>query len=197
MTAKPLQPKNNIPIVKRKLPPTVQPELKLKRTRVLPPGLVEKRKPTLDVYGEQWMDKQERSFLVWMNHEFQRASVISNVMEASMAKSSLQYFTICMEYERVRSAATKLFRSTTIQQALCKVSDAIDRNRFKVRSDSDFASDYSVRKQLSDMIASYDTRWLALASDVLSNSMSGKSIAMQHADTIASHVHTVSEDTIE
>ncbi|KAI9591941.1 hypothetical protein BDF19DRAFT_453076 [Syncephalis fuscata] len=132
----------------------------------LPPGHVMPRKPA-DIYGDQWMDKQERSFLNWINYEFEQASVTKNFIDNASRQGSLQHFTVYMEFERICNVARVFFNSKPLQTIINKVDQAIDKKNLTVQTDSDLCMDITKRQQLTATLTSFDARWLILALSVL------------------------------
>ncbi|RKP23093.1 hypothetical protein SYNPS1DRAFT_31209 [Syncephalis pseudoplumigaleata] len=110
----------------RKRKAAVQSSLGLAAKRaksILPAGHVPPRAP-IDVYGDQWMDKQERSFLTWINHEFERAAVTKNFLDHTTTGGSLEHFTLCMEFERICQVARTFYHDEALQSVLSKVNEA-------------------------------------------------------------------------
>jgi hypothetical protein len=69
------------------------------------------------------MDKQERSFLTWINHEFDRVAVTKNFLDDSSANGSLQHFTVCMEFAHICQVARSFFNDKSLQVILKKVNE--------------------------------------------------------------------------
>ncbi|KAG0229939.1 hypothetical protein BGW41_002836 [Actinomortierella wolfii] len=113
---------------------------------------------TNEMYDERWIDRQERSFSQWLNHEF-------NVTVDTFSPrdpSSWSYYSHKLEYEHTRASAFKIYQSDTFKIVLLKVEDSITKDRLRIRQDCNFVGDVSMRCEIIDLLFSYDIRWLVL-----------------------------------
>ncbi|KAF9913050.1 hypothetical protein EC991_005918 [Linnemannia zychae] len=116
-----------------------------------------------EMYDEKWIDKQERSFSQWLNHEF-------NVTVDSFSPkdpSSWSYYSHKFEYEHTRAAAFKIYQADTFRIVLRKVEESIARDRLQLRADCNFAGDVSTRREIIDLFFSFDIRWLVLGLETI------------------------------
>ncbi|KAF9099502.1 hypothetical protein BGX23_001647 [Mortierella sp. AD031] len=123
-----------------------------------------------EMYDEKWIDKQERSFSQWLNHEF-------NVTVDSFSPkdpSSWSYYSHKFEYEHTRAAACKIYQSDTFRIVLLKVEESIARDRLQLRADVNLVGDVGTRREIIDMFFSFDMRWLVLGLETIT----GKAIAI-------------------
>ncbi|KAG0315069.1 hypothetical protein BGZ99_007687 [Dissophora globulifera] len=118
---------------------------------------------TNDMYDEKWIDKQERSFSQWLNHEF------NVTVDAFSAKdpSSWSYYSHKLEFEHTRAAACKIYQSDTFRIVLRKVEESIGRDRLQLRPDCNLFGDVGTRREIIDMFFSFDIRWLVLGLETI------------------------------
>ncbi|KAF9928416.1 hypothetical protein FBU30_002374 [Linnemannia zychae] len=116
-----------------------------------------------EMYDERWIDKQERSFSQWLNHEF---NVTADTFSPK-DPSSWSYYSHKFEYEHTRAAAFKIYQSDTFRIVLRKVEESIARDRLQLRADCNFAGDISTRREIIDMFFSFDIRWLVLGLETI------------------------------
>ncbi|KAF9169615.1 hypothetical protein BGX20_010075 [Mortierella sp. AD010] len=118
---------------------------------------------TNDMYDEKWIDKQERSFSQWLNHEF-------NVTVDSFSPkdpSSWSYYSHKLEFEHTRAAACKIYQSDTFRIVLRKVEDSIGRDRLQLRPDCNLVGDIGTRREIIDLLFCFDIRWLVLGLETI------------------------------
>lgn len=125
---------------------------------------------TNDMYDEKWIDKQERSFSQWLNYEF---NVIIDEFSPK-DPSSWSYYSHKLEFEHTRASACKIYQSDTFRIVLRKVEDSIARDRLQLRADVNLVGDIGVRREIMDLIFSFDIRWLVLGLETIT----GKETAM-------------------
>ncbi|KAF9570773.1 hypothetical protein EC968_001423 [Mortierella alpina] len=125
---------------------------------------------TNDMYDEKWIDKQERSFSQWLNHEF------NVTVDSFSAKdpSSWSYYTRRLEFEHTRAAACKIYQSSIFRQVLKAVEKSIAQDRLEPRADCNFIENSADRGDILDMLFSFDIRWLVLGLETIT----GKEISM-------------------
>ncbi|KAI8595971.1 hypothetical protein EDD21DRAFT_20184 [Dissophora ornata] len=118
---------------------------------------------TNEMYDEKWIDKQERSFSQWLNHEF------NVTVDAFSAKdpSSWSYYSHKLEFEHTRAAACKIYQSDTFRIVLRKVEESIGRDRLQLHPDCNLVGDISARREIIDMFFSFDVRWLVLGLETI------------------------------
>ncbi|KAF9417203.1 hypothetical protein BGZ94_010017 [Podila epigama] len=124
---------------------------------------------TNEMYDEKWIDKQERSFSQWLNHEF-------NVTVDSFSPkdpASWSYYSHKLEFEHTRSSACKIYQSDTFRIVLRKVEESIGRDRLQLRADTNLI-DVRTRREIIDLFFSFDIRWLVLGLETIT----GKATAM-------------------
>lgn len=122
------------------------------------------------MYDEKWIDKQERSFSQWLNHEF-------NVTVDSFSAndpSSWSYYSHKLEFEHTRATACKIYQSDMFRIVLRKVGESIGRDRLQLRPDCNLVGDLGARREIMDMLFSFDIRWLVLGLETIT----GKAAAM-------------------
>jgi hypothetical protein len=122
------------------------------------------------MYDEKWIDKQERSFSQWLNHEFN----VTVDLFSPNDPSSWSYYSHKLEFEHTRAAACKIYESDIFGIVLKRVSDAIDSNKLQVHPDRNIVGDIGARRELMDMLFSFDIRWLVLGLETIT----GKATAM-------------------
>ncbi|KAG0002513.1 hypothetical protein BGZ80_010660 [Entomortierella chlamydospora] len=118
---------------------------------------------TNDMYDEKWIDKQERSFSQWLNHEF-------NVTVDSFSPkdpSSWSYYSHKLEFEHTRAAACKIYQSDAFRIVLRKVEDSIGRDRLQLRPDCNLVGDIGTRREIIDLLFCFDIRWLVLGLETI------------------------------
>ncbi|KAF9941966.1 hypothetical protein BGZ67_003537 [Mortierella alpina] len=125
---------------------------------------------TNDMYDEKWIDKQERSFSQWLNHEY------NVTVDSFSAKdpSSWSYYTRRLEFEHTRAAACKIYQSSIFRQVLKAVEKSIAQDRLEPRADCNFIENSADRSDILDMLFSFDIRWLVLGLETIT----GKEISM-------------------
>lgn len=124
---------------------------------------------TNDMYDEKWIDKQERSFSQWLNHEF-------NVTVDSFSPkdpSSWSYYSHKLEFEHTRASAFQIYQSDTFRIVLRKVEESIGKSRLQLRVDTNLV-DVRTRREIIDLFFSFDIRWLVLGLETIT----GKAISM-------------------
>ncbi|KAG0053426.1 hypothetical protein BGZ83_001140 [Gryganskiella cystojenkinii] len=125
---------------------------------------------TNDMYDEKWIDKQERSFSQWLNYEFH-----ATVDEFSAKDpSSWSYYSHKLEFEHTRASACKIYQSDTFRIVLRKVEESIAKDRLQLRADCNLVGDIGARREIIDLIFSFDIRWLVLGLETIT----GKETAM-------------------
>ncbi|KAG0345549.1 hypothetical protein BG004_003608 [Podila humilis] len=124
---------------------------------------------TNDMYDEKWIDKQERSFSQWLNHEF------NVTVDAFSAKdpSSWSYYSHKLEFEHTRASAFQIYQSDTFRIVLRKVEESIGRGRLQLKADLNLA-DVRTRREIIDLFFLYDIRWLVLGLETIT----GKAISL-------------------
>ncbi|KAG0201689.1 hypothetical protein BGX28_005557 [Mortierella sp. GBA30] len=125
---------------------------------------------TNDMYDEKWIDKQERAFSQWLNHEF------NVTVDSFSAKdpSSWSYYSRRLEFEHTRSAACKIYQSSIFRQVLKAVEKSIAQDRLEPRTDCNIVENSGDRSDILDMLFSFDVRWLVLGLETIT----GKEISM-------------------
>ncbi|KAF9969284.1 hypothetical protein BGZ73_008457 [Actinomortierella ambigua] len=113
---------------------------------------------TNEMYDERWIDRQERSFSQWLNHEFH----VTVDMFSARDPSSWSYYSHKLEYEHTRASAFKIYQSDTFKIVMLKVEDAMVKERLKIRPDCNLVGDVTSRCEIIDMLFLYDIRWLVL-----------------------------------
>jgi abnormal spindle-like microcephaly-associated protein len=118
---------------------------------------------TNDMYDEKWIDKQERSFSQWLNHEF------NVTVDAFSAKdpSSWSYYSHKLEFEHTRAAACKIYQSDAFRIVLRKVEESIGRDRLQLRPDCNLVGEVKTRREIIDLFFSFDIRWLVLGLETI------------------------------
>ncbi|KAF9198159.1 hypothetical protein BGZ49_001118 [Haplosporangium sp. Z 27] len=118
---------------------------------------------TNDMYDEKWIDKQERSFSQWLNHEF------NVTVDSFSAKdpSSWSYYSHKLEFEHTRASACKIYQSDAFRIVLRKVEDSIGRDRLQLRPDINLVGDIGTRREIMDLLFSFDIRWLVLGLETI------------------------------
>ncbi|KAF9984582.1 hypothetical protein BGZ65_000089 [Modicella reniformis] len=125
---------------------------------------------TNDMYDDKWIDKQERSFSQWLNHEF---NVTVDAFSAD-DPSSWSYYSHKLEFEHTRAAACKIYQSDMFRIVLRKVGESIGRDRLRLRPDCNLVGDVGARREIMDLLFSFDIRWLVLGLETIT----GKETAM-------------------
>ncbi|KAG0249919.1 hypothetical protein DFQ27_009719 [Actinomortierella ambigua] len=113
---------------------------------------------TNEMYDERWIDRQERSFSQWLNHEFH----VTVDMFSARDPSSWSYYSHKLEYEHTRASAFKIYQSDTFKIVLLKVDDAMAKDRLKIKPDCNLVGDVTARCEVIELLFSYDVRWLVL-----------------------------------
>ncbi|KAG0242686.1 hypothetical protein BGX31_011681 [Mortierella sp. GBA43] len=123
---------------------------------------------TNEMYDEKWIDKQERSFSQWLNHEF---NVTVDAFSAD-DPSSWSYYSHKLEFEHTRAEACKIYQSDMFKIVLRKVADSISRDRLQPRPDCNLVGDLGARRDIMDMLFSFDVRWLVLGLETITGKAS-------------------------
>ncbi|KAI1316955.1 hypothetical protein EDD11_009199 [Mortierella claussenii] len=118
---------------------------------------------TNEMYDEKWIDKQERSFSQWLNHEFNVTVDSFSVKDPT----SWSYYSHKLEFEHTRAAACKIYQSDTFRIVLRKVEESIGRDRLQLRPDSNLVGDIGTRKDIIDLFFCFDVRWLVLGLETI------------------------------
>ncbi|KAF9582765.1 hypothetical protein BGW38_010790 [Lunasporangiospora selenospora] len=116
-----------------------------------------------DMYDEKWIDKQERAFTQWLNHEF---NVTVDTFSAR-DPSSWSYYSHKLEFEHTRAAAFKIYQSDTFRIVLRKVEESIGKDRLQLRPDSNLVGDVGTRREIMDLLFSFEIRWLVLGLETI------------------------------
>ncbi|KAI7821532.1 hypothetical protein BC939DRAFT_204649 [Gamsiella multidivaricata] len=126
---------------------------------------------TNEMYDEKWIDKQQQSFKEWLNHEF--SGTVDDF--SSDDPSSWSYYSHKLEYEHTRAAACKIYQSDTFRIVLRKVEESIARDRLQLHPERNLVGDITTRREIIDMLFSFDIRWLVLGLETIT----GKEVAIK------------------
>ncbi len=144
-------------------------------------------------YDEKWAEKQERTFVRWLNFVFQdndamaseptglSHSTVAGSAPASAAATQVTAWSQRIEDARCRRAAHQLYRQNAVMALMLKLEQAVEAGRIGLREEKSFFADVGVRAEtLKQYFMSIDARWMKLALETVF----GQVIALSAAHTL-------------
>jgi hypothetical protein len=116
----------------------------------------------VDMYDECWMDKQERSFVKWLNFELLKND-FSQTMGSNDFKSSLGDYSRHLQMHHIKRLAFLLYQSDPCHVVFEKLKAEILSGRVAVKKELNFAADIGLRDDFIGLLLNYEPVWLVLA----------------------------------
>ncbi|PFX15185.1 Abnormal spindle-like microcephaly-associated protein-like [Stylophora pistillata] len=141
-------------------------------------------------YDERWIEKQEEGFTKWLNFVLTPPDVTDSEVQADASRGnmilggtqdikksqplaptkealSLRAYTARRKMARLRRCACLLYQSEPLGYIIRKIEAEVENGRFTIRPDKKLHADLGIKKQVTDMILSYNPLWLRIGLETI------------------------------
>ncbi|KAL9988376.1 hypothetical protein ACROYT_G002814 [Oculina patagonica] len=141
-------------------------------------------------YDERWIEKQEEGFTKWLNFVLTPPDVSDSSTQADYSKGnvvlggtkdvkksqplaptrevlSFRTYTARRKMARLRRCACLLYQSEALGHIIRKIEAEVENGRLAIRPDKKLHADLGIKRQVVDMILSYNTLWLRIGLETI------------------------------
>ncbi|XP_055950356.1 abnormal spindle-like microcephaly-associated protein homolog isoform X2 [Argiope bruennichi] len=133
-------------------------------------------------YDEYWKEKQEAAFTNWLNFiltpiddletddvKVNSAAIwVESMKDAAPLRApskeelSFKTYTAIKQLNQLRKAACNLYQSEELSTVIKKIEQAVDSKKILIRKDRALHADLGIKKDLLEMLLSYNPLWLRI-----------------------------------
>ncbi|XP_054714692.1 abnormal spindle-like microcephaly-associated protein homolog [Uloborus diversus] len=138
-------------------------------------------------YDKRWMEKQEVAFTSWLNYiltpadsfnssddEVDSAKIwIESIKDTAPVRAptkeelSLKTYTAVKNLNQLRKTSCMLYQSDEIAAVVKTVEKEVDMKRLSVRKDRALHADLGIKRDILDMLLSYNSLWLRIGLETI------------------------------
>ncbi|KAF8774632.1 Abnormal spindle-like microcephaly-associated [Argiope bruennichi] len=142
-------------------------------------------------YDEYWKEKQEAAFTNWLNFiltpiddletddvKVNSAAIwVESMKDAAPLRApskeelSFKTYTAIKQLNQLRKAACNLYQSEELSTVIKKIEQAVDSKKILIRKDRALHADLGIKKDLLEMLLSYNPLWLRIGLETIYGEM--------------------------